>query len=163
QTDAFLSRLASVRTSIAEWRRQREIYLHASSHSLLDVGFSTFFLNRCNRSGIIANAGPIGGFDQRGKWKIDARFNRDELSLRIDRTAKYLDRSRLSKLDAITFTRKLIEDPTRADRGFVYLDPPYFEKGSQLYMNHYVEDDHAELANLMKQPMPFKWIISYDN
>ncbi len=80
KTDAFLKLLSDTPVSVSEWRRQRDVYLNPSRHSGLRLGFATFYLNRCNRSGIIGNAGLIGGLEQRGKWKLDARFNRDELA-----------------------------------------------------------------------------------
>ena len=81
-TDAFIDKIETVKLSVAEWRRQRAIYQRGSRKSILQLGFATFYLNRCNRSGIIASGGPIGGLDQTGKWKIDARFNRSELAQR---------------------------------------------------------------------------------
>lgn len=161
--DEFLRLLADTPVTIDEWRRQKAIYLNPSRHDRLALGFATFYLNRCNRSGIISGAGPIGGYSQKGNWKIDARFNRSELGARIKRIAAYSDRISITKLDARVFLKRLAADPTMADRGFVYLDPPYFEKGSKLYMNHYADDDHSALAEVMRGELPFKWIMSYDN
>ena len=46
---------------------------------------------------------------------------------------------------------------------FIYLDPPYYEKGSTLYLNHYKKDDHQCLAEkLNKSPDAF-WLLTYDN
>ncbi len=45
---------------------------------MLDVGFSTFFLNRTNVSGVI-KGGIIGGQEQQGEYKIDARYNGQNL------------------------------------------------------------------------------------
>ena len=70
-TERFICRLESVNVTIEEWKKQREIQLNKENANLFDLGFSTFFLNRTNRSGIIM-AGVIGGISQTGKWKIDA-------------------------------------------------------------------------------------------
>ena len=51
------------------WKVQKEIYNNPQNHSVLEVGFATFFLNRTNRSGIL-KGGIIGGNDQKGKYKI---------------------------------------------------------------------------------------------
>lgn len=163
ETDAFLRLLHDKPLTPREWRRQREIYQHSTEHSRLEIGFATFYLNRCNRSGIIGNAGMIGGLKQTGKWKLDARFNRPVLAARIERVAGYRSRIRVSRFDAITFLKRLAKHPTMADRGFVYLDPPYFGKGSQLYLNHYHADDHQALASHLAAGVPFKWVMSYDN
>ena len=49
---------------------------------VLKLGFSTFYLNRVNRSGII-NAGVIGGIKQTGNYKMDCRFNKKKLIEKI--------------------------------------------------------------------------------
>ena len=74
----FVDYLDKVEVNIEEWYHQKDIYLNQSNHSQLELGFATFFLNRCNRSGIL-KAGPIGGKKQDGKYKIDCRFNKDKL------------------------------------------------------------------------------------
>jgi DNA adenine methylase len=148
---------------VDEWSRQREIYRHPDGQARIALGFATFYLNRCNRSGIIAGAGLIGGRAQLGKWKLDARFNRVELACRIERIAMYRDRIALSNLDAIAFLRDRVSVAPIVERAFVYLDPPYYEKGSQLYLNHYNPADHASLAAYMKQHANFLWMMTYDN
>lgn len=163
ETDDFLALIRTVPLSIDEWRRQRSIYLNSKHYSRLEIGFATFYLNRCNRSGVIANAGVIGGLSQTGKWKLDARFNREVLAARIQRIARYKRRIKVSRFDAITFLRRLAMRPTMAERGFVYLDPPYFDKGSQLYMNHYLPEDHQKLHRYLAAGAPFKWVLSYDS
>jgi DNA adenine methylase len=60
-TNRFLKLLRDTPTTTEEWARQRQIYLNPKRHSSLKLGFATFYLNRCNRSGIIKNGGPIGG------------------------------------------------------------------------------------------------------
>lgn len=73
--------------------------------SLLDLGFSTFFMNRTNRSGII-KAGVIGGYAQTGNYKMDARYRKDKLMKRIRRIASYADRIELHNEDAVDFIQK---------------------------------------------------------
>jgi DNA adenine methylase len=162
RTDQFLKLLHDTRLSVEEWKRQRHIYLNPGRHSRLKVGFSTFYLNRCNRSGIIMNAGLIGGLKQTGKWKIDARFNREDLARRVERVARYRERISLHNLDATEFLRAEMSNPSMVDRGFAYLDPPYYVKGSQLYLNHYTPADHASLARYLST-VSFIWVMSYDN
>src|SRR6267154_345158 len=76
KTKQFLKLIAETRVSMAEWRRQRDIYRSKERVSRLRRGFAAFYLNRCNRSGIIMNGGPIGGVKQLGEWKLNARFNK---------------------------------------------------------------------------------------
>ena len=163
QPGRFLSLLAETPLTIDEWRRQRNIYRTPKRHSRLRLGFATFFLNRCNRSGIIMNAGPIGGIAQKGKWKIGARFNRQELRRRIEKILAYRERIEVSNQDAIDFLRNDISPLARKGPVFVYLDPPYYAKGQLLYLNAYEHDDHVRLAKFIRERGEFKWIVSYDN
>ncbi len=163
QNDRFLSLLDQVEVSVEEWYRQREIYELADAERVLEVGFATFYLNRTTRSGIVHNGGPIGGFDQSGNYKIDARFNRDQLTRRIQRIGIYADRIEVSDLDGLGLLRTLEQDGVRAAHTFVYLDPPYYAKGAELYLNRFTHQQHAELANYLSSPRVFPWVMTYDN
>lgn len=154
----FLDMLANTPVSIAEWRHQREVYRASSRVSRLKRGFSAFYLNRCNRSGIIMNAGPIGGTTQAGKWKIDARFNKDALTRRCERVSEYRERIRVSCYDGIDFMESIEPEST-----FFFIDPPYFNKGPTLYLNALDKDYHAALAAKMKAMQDAAWILTYDD
>lgn len=161
-TDRFIELLRTTPATVREWVRQRAIYKQPGRFGRLRVGFATFYLNRCNRSGIIANGGPIGGHRQTGTWKIDARLNRKELERRIGRVAMYRERISISNDDAIEFLERAVTPLDRKQRPFVYLDPPYYAKGHDLYLNHYSPADHVALAGYMKRQTQFPWIMSYD-
>lgn len=162
-TDRLAQLVTDTPLTVEEWLRQREVYRAPAAHDPTAVGFATFFLNRCNRSGIIAHAGLIGGLQQTGPWKLDARFNRADLVKRIERIALYKTRITLTNLDALRFLRELVCVPSVVDRAFVYLDPPYYVKGSELYLNHYKPDDHAKLATFLRKEGAFSWVMTYDN
>lgn len=162
-TDRFVRLLRKTPTTVKEWEKQRHIYQHPSRYGDLAVGFSAFYLNRCNRSGIIATGGPIGGKKQTGAWKIDARFNRDELERRIRRIALYRDRILVTGLDALEFISGPVGSLSKRQRPFVYLDPPYYGKGRDLYLSFYEHDDHAALAGQMAGQTAFPWMMTYDN
>ncbi len=158
-TDSLCSLIDSEPVTVDEWHHQKAIQQDANA-SLLERGFSTFFLNRTNRSGIIT-AGVIGGQQQTGKWKIDARYSKAALIQRVARIAQYKNRIRLYNMDASIFVRNVL--PTLPTRAIVYLDPPYFVAGKQLlYTNFYEPEDHISVAHCVrkiKQP----WIVSYDD
>jgi len=161
--DDFIRRFQNTPITTDEWKRQREIYRHQARHSRTKVALATFYLNRCNRSGIIVNGGPIGGLEQAGKWKIDARFNKDDLIRRIEKVHLYRDRIDVYNMDAIEFLENVIGRRQALDDVLVYLDPPYYTKGSRLYLNHYCHEDHAQLAAFIKRPTRFHWLMTYDN
>lgn len=157
-TEALCKRISDVRPTMEEWYAQRAVQSDPDA-SLLDLGFSTFFLNRTNRSGIVLG-GVIGGKEQTGRWKIDARFNQADLTRRIERIASYRSRISLHNLDAANLIRDIL--PTLPRQSLVYLDPPYYVKGKGLYENHYTHSDHAKIAELVAT-IQQKWIVTYDN
>lgn len=159
-SDALCKKIHCTRVSMAEWYRQKEVQESPEEHSLLDLGFSTFFLNRTNRSGIILG-GVIGGKKQDGNWKLDARFNKKDLCARIEQIALYANRIRLYNMDAKDLITTVF--PTLPEKSLCYLDPPYYVKGQGLYENHYFHDDHVAIANLVKQTINLPWIVSYDH
>jgi DNA adenine methylase len=72
--DQFCDLILKTPVTVAEWYTQKGVFSRGDASSALSLGFSAYFLNRTNRSGIIEGAGPIGGYDQLGAWKIDVRL-----------------------------------------------------------------------------------------
>lgn len=160
-TDALCKKISDKKVTVEEWKRQRHIQRHLRDYSRVEVAFSTFFLNRTNRSGIIDGGGMIGGCAQKGTWKLDARYNKKELIRRIETIAAYSNRIRVFNKDAEDFLDEIV--PTLPTNSLIFLDPPYFEQGHRLYENHYSPKDHARVARRVTQKLPRKWMISYDN
>jgi DNA adenine methylase len=155
-TDELCARIADTPVTVREFARQREIQAQENV-SILDLAFSTLFLNRTSRSGIITG-GIIGGIEQTGRWKIDARFARDDLIRRIQKVARHRSRITVTCQDAAELITTRL--PGLPD-AFLYLDPPYYVKGKGLYQNYYTPADHARIARLVagiRQP----WVVSYD-
>jgi DNA adenine methylase len=157
-SDALCKRIRSTRVSMAQWHRQRAVQQDKDADPL-DLAFSTFFLNRVNRSGIILG-GVIGGKAQAGKWKLDARYNKPDMISRIEQIAEMRSRITLHNLDAAELLRKVV--PKLPLRSMTYLDPPYYVKGKGLYEDHYKHQDHELIANLVAT-IDRPWIVSYDN
>lgn len=156
--EPFLEMLDTTNVDIEEWLRQRKVYREGGKVSRLRRGFSAFFLNRCNRSGIIMNGGPIGGVEQHGKWKIDARFNKPDLHRRCKKVSEYRDRISVSDTDGISFISRL--DPASV---LFFIDPPYFVKGSLLYLNLLDASYHVTLASKLKGMTDAAWVVTYDD
>lgn len=156
-TDRLCRMIYDTPVTISNWEHQYEIQKNKRSVELFDLGFSTFFLNRTNRSGIL-NAGVIGGRQQSGQFKMDARYNKNELIKRIEKIALYSDHITITNQDAV----KLIQSLTNpADKSICYLDPPYYIKGRDLYLNYYNDKDHREIAHTLMDYRG-KWLVSYD-
>lgn len=158
ETEELCRKINDTPVTMATWTAQHELQKRKEEIDLLELGFSTFFLNRTNRSGIL-NGGVIGGKEQLGKYKIDARFNKKDLIERIELVAGYADLIELTSMDAIKLIKRYKRTP--AAKTFCYLDPPYYVKGRDLYLNYYNEDDHRAIAEAIKR-YKGKWIISYD-
>lgn len=160
QTDELVEKITYTPITIEEWEKQREIVRTSENDDSIELGFATFFLNRTNRSGIIKNAGVIGGRDQSGSYKIDCRYNKDDLIRRIRRVEKYRNRIHLSNQDALDFMQTC--QSCLPDELFFCIDPPYFNKGSSLYTNFYDHADHTALADTILG-LDRPWILTYDN
>ena len=159
ETDRFINNIRNVELSIDEWNRQREIIDDCSRYSY-ELGFATFYLNRTNRSGII-KGGVIGGIEQAGNWRMDARFNREALIERIVKIASRKNHIHLYNKDVNSFIQNYL--PKYQQNAFVYFDPPYFDKGKQLYLNFFSYDDHVRIERMINNQVNCDWVITYDN
>ncbi len=158
-TDDMIELVKTTNISVPEWELQRQIQLEEDVSNPLKLGFATFFLNRTNRSGIIKGAGIIGGKQQTGNYKMDCRFNREDLANRIRRVSKYRSRIHLTRQDAVQFMTNKSNFPSQS---FFCVDPPYFNKGSSLYTSFYNPDDHAQVAKSVLE-LEHPWIVTYDD
>lgn len=159
ETDRFINDIRNVELSIDEWNRQREIIDDCSRYSY-ELGFATFYLNRTNRSGII-KGGVIGGIEQAGNWRMDARFNREALIERIVKIASRKKHIHLYNKDVNSFIQNYL--PKYQQNAFVYFDPPYFDKGKQLYLNFFSYDDHVRIERMINNQVNCDWVITYDD
>jgi len=156
--DALCRLILDTPVSMDSWNLQKDVQNRKEQAGLLELGFSTFFLNRTNRSGII-RGGVIGGKNQTGDWKMDVRYNKVDLVRRIEKIARYAGRIELHNEDVLDFIggiRNEIDEHT-----LIYFDPPYYNQGAALYANFYTHDNHAQLAQFIQQ-LDCKWMLTYD-
>ncbi|WP_334106773.1 DNA adenine methylase [Methylobacillus sp.] len=158
QPDRLIEWIEKTPVTVDTWCKCKEAISQKVYVDSFDLATSFFFLNRTNVSGVL-NAGIIGGLQQKGKYKIDARFNKAELIRRIEKISRFADRIEVTNMDGINLIEKFI---SHADKTFLYLDPPYYEKGSNLYLNAYKDDDHRRLSQYVSQ-LSTPWLLSYDN
>jgi DNA adenine methylase len=158
-TEKLCKLISSASMTVEEWLKRKQIVKTADRTNLLELGFSIFYLNRCNRSGILS-AGVIGGLDQTGNYKMDARFSRNDLIRRIESIALFKDQIFVTNFDAEFYINNYI--PNLGENCLVYLDPPYYEKGSNLYLNFYNKEDHESLSSIIQKEINQNWILSYD-
>ncbi|MBF2755273.1 MAG: DNA adenine methylase [Gammaproteobacteria bacterium AqS3] len=155
KNERFMREIENIPVTMKTWHAQKEVQNNKKNANLFELGVSTFFLNRTNVSGILTG-GVIGGFEQSGKYKIDARFNKPELLSRLEAIGKYARRIKVSNENAVDLLDEGLSDKV------VYLDPPYVKKSQRLYMNTYSEDDHKAISKILTKKCDFFWILSYD-
>lgn len=158
QPDRLIAWIEKTPVTVKSWQECKEIVRRADVEDQFSLAASFFFLNRTNVSGVL-NGGIIGGLNQQGKYKIDARFNKTELIRRIEKISRFSGRIQVTNLDGVNLIEKFL---LRKNNTFIYLDPPYYEKGSNLYLNAYKDEDHRRLSRHVKKLLT-PWLLSYDN
>lgn len=157
-TDDLCELIEKTPVTISEWHQQKAIQQERRPKQLA-LGFSTLFLNRTNRSGIL-KGGVIGGKAQESAYPLDCRFKKEEILRKIQRIAKYRDQVTLTKIDAEEFILSTL--PKLSKTALVNIDPPYYGKGRDLYCSFYEHGDHASLARAIPK-IKQRWMVTYDN
>ena len=159
EPSSLINLIENTPVTIDEWHRQKNIYLSSTSYSL-ELAFSTLFLNRTNHSGIL-NAGPIGGYSQSGEWKLDVRFDKESLIKKIQAIAEHRQNITIYNKNIISLLRNYSH--SFGSNVFFYFDPPYYNKGQQLYKNFFTHQDHQKIRDVIVQEITAPWIITYDD
>lgn len=159
QPNELIDRISSTNINMEEWYKQKKIQESKESQTVVDLAFSTLYLNRTNHSGII-KGGVMGGKNQNGAYKIDCRFNKAALIEKINKIALKESKIYIYNMDAIKFIEKL--ESIELSKPLLMVDPPYYNKGQSLYTNFYNHEDHAAVSEkLAKTDLP--WLLTYDN
>lgn len=159
ENEAFLDKMWNTEVSLAEWYKQRDIYLHANRKYSLSYGFAAFYLNRTNHSGILLS-GPIGGRNQEN-WKLDVRFEKKNLAERIKAIGELKQQIKIYNQDIFSFIRNHLTK--YREKSFVYLDPPYYRRGNVLYKNFFNAKMHKDLKTRILKDINIPWVVSYDD
>lgn len=164
ECEYFIKDIENIEVSVEEYKKQKEIYnkLKNNKNYSYKLAFAAFFLNRTNISGIL-NAGPIGGYEQNSKYKIDCRFGKENLIKKIKEINKYKDRIEIYNLNYKDFLKNIVLDRYKKEDIFIFLDPPYYKQGKNLYNKFFNEEAHEELKENVLKLKEYNWIITYDN
>ena len=159
-TDDLLRRIKDTPVTLEERDKQKAVFKDSSADEISD-GFAMLFLNRVNFSGVI-NGGPIGGLSQSGAYKLDCRFNKDEVMKKVERIALLKSRIELYNCDANELITTCLQD--KINTSFFNIDPPYVKKGRRLYANYFLEEDHRSLEKIITEHLSeTRWIVTYDD
>ena len=162
ETDRFIEELIKVPLTIDEWKKQKEIYNTNQKNINFELGFAAFYLNRTNRSGIIKTGGVIGGLEQSGEWKMDARFDKEKLIEKIRLVAQHKNSIKIYNKDIISFIENYLKKLPQ-ENTFVYFDPPYYNKAEKLYKNYFLYSDHEKIEKYISEKVKCNWMITYDD
>ncbi|WKL57391.1 DNA adenine methylase [Asticcacaulis sp. ZE23SCel15] len=163
ETERFIDKLSTMPVTIENWYWASDLVKRGYQGEYdFDLGFATFFLNRTSRSGIILGAGPIGGYNQSGTWKIDARFNVEALAARIRWAGSVRDCVTLTNEDGLTFLHRSLTR-TPLDLTLFFVDPPYVQAGGRLYLNAMNEGKHIALSDILQNTLLQHWVLTYDD
>lgn len=150
--------IESVPLTPSEWKKHHKTYQSQGGINDSTLGKAAFYLNRTNISGILGG-GLIGGINQDGPYKMDARFNRTNLVAKVKKIAARSDDITVLNKDAVDF---IDGELPKINYAFTYFDPPYVEKGPGLYRNSFDESDHRFLAEKILG-LECGWMVTYDN
>lgn len=159
-TDDLINKINSTEINVEQYYKQKEI-LNSDNSNILDSGFSALFINRTSFSGIL-KAGMLGGKYQNGSTKVYSRFNKNDIIKKIKLISEKKNHISLYNNDAVELLKNA-NDVFPKDT-FIYLDPPYFDKGKSLYRKYYELNDHLKLSKCLQSiDFGFSWLLSYDN
>lgn len=138
----------------------RELYfesrqlLKTDTLSQEERAFRFLLQNRCAFSGI---------YDANPCTDLLARWNPKTLTKRIQAITEHRSQIKLYNQDAL----ELIEEQFWNPEATIFIDPPYVQKGSQLYAHSYTEKDHRDLAELLESlvmgmPACADILVTYD-
>ena len=170
ETERFCRKIEKEKLDIETWKKHKDIQKKKDYVDLFKLWFSTFYLNRTNRSWII-KAGVMWWLEQKGNYKMDCRFNKKDLISRIKKIAEHKDNISLCNLDAIELIKKIEKEnksfwsifKRNKSKTIFYFDPPYYIHGKSLYVNHYNHEDHKDVSDAICNIKNSHWIVSYDN
>lgn len=158
--DELKERIRKYRPSVESFYELKQ--LDGEFTDTVDTGFRKLALHRISVSGFgVMAGGPIGGRKQEGAYTVGCRWKPAKMLLAVERYQKLLGKfKRLEILHSCVF--KTLAGIDGDEPAFIYLDPPYYEKGNQLYKHGFSEEQHAELASVLIKSRHL-WAVSYDD
>lgn len=164
--EALKELVKSFQPSIDEFERIKKILTSPidpiSLSAISEIGFLKLAIHQISYSGLgVMSGGPLGGREQKSAYKIGCRWSPSYICKKIDKINNIFKNHlvRHSGCTSFDFSKVIEDDQFPA---ILYLDPPYYEKGNDLYQFGFSEDDHIRLRDTLAKTKN-KWILSYDD
>jgi len=156
QPDELIKKVLAYVPSAKDFYQIQDDFLAKKIMPTLDAGFKKLVIHQISFSGLGVKAGsPIGGRNQTGKWLVGCRWNPKNIEKEIRRSNKLLVNTLITNVD---FNGVIVKDSARSV--FVFIDPPYYNKGNDLYLCGF--DQHEKLSELLMKSK-FDWVLTYDD
>lgn len=121
-----------------------------------NLAFKKLVIHQISYSGLGVKAGgPIGGKSQKSAYDISCRWNPESIVDKISRIHRHIDKQ-------IIVSNYNFEDIDFGTNNFIYLDPPYYIKGNELYQHGLTDIQHHKLFEILNTTKNH-WILSYDD
>ena len=143
--------------SVDEFYRIKKSLLNDKT-SIVETGFNKLAIHQLSFSGLgLKSGGPLGGRTQESKYKIDCRWSPESICKKIE-TLHIMFQEKNIKITHDDFEPMI----TTGENALIYLDPPYFDKGADLYHHAFTAEDHERLRVSLKKAK-HDWVLSYDD
>jgi len=127
-----------------------------------DRGFKKLAIHQISYSGLGTKSGsPLGGKEQKSEYKIDCRWSPAYIATKITKTYQLLSKYQVHQQSCSTDDFSWLLH-TQGNSALIYLDPPYYVKGNELYQHGFTNEDHLRLARDLKETN-HAWVLSYDD
>jgi len=134
----------------------------SEKEDIVSAGFKKLAIHQMSYSGLGTKSGsPLGGAEQESAYKIDCRWSPTAICKKINKIYYKLSSIEIHNNCCTNLSfEEVLADETQPS--FLYLDPPYYEQGNNLYQCGFTEENHILLADMLKETM-HDWVLSYDD